>query len=226
VAPLVQAETGSVEDVRNPQVIISILALPTVGFVGISTAQDNLSNWAGGARRFARETGQLTRSEFKLLEALEVFDEELSAGGEALDLGASPGGWTRVLHNAGMNVTAVDPAPLDASLANLPGITSVQGYAQEWVQSATRAQRKWDVIVNDARMDARDAARFMVDVAPLMHLDSFAILTLKLPSAEAERMDPVRIAHTALDELRSRYRTVRARQLFHNRNEVTAYLRL
>lgn len=226
VVPILHAETGSEEDVRNPQVVVSILALPTVGFVGISAAQDNLSNWAGGARRFAREVGQLTRSEFKLLEALELFDAELPPGGTALDLGASPGGWTRVLHNGGMNVTAVDPAPLDASLANLPGITSVQAYAQEWVQSAIRANRKWDVIVNDARMDARDAARFMVEVAPLMHLDSFAILTLKLPSTEAEGMDPVRIAHAALDELRSRYRTVRARQLFHNRNEVTAYLRL
>lgn len=226
VAPIVQAETGAQEDVRDPQVVISILTLPTVGFVGISAASDNLSNWAGGARRFAREEGQLTRSEFKLLEALEVFDATPPLGGQALDLGAAPGGWTRVLHNIGMTVTAVDPAPLDPSVANQPGVQAVQGYAQEWVRSAHNAGRKFDVVVNDARMDARDAARFMVDVAPLMHLDSFAILTLKLPSPDAAGMDPIRITREAIAELRSRYRTVRARQLFHNRNEVTAFLRL
>jgi hypothetical protein len=46
-----------------------------------------LSDWAGGVRRFAREEGQLSRSEFKLLEAFEVFDISVPQKGLALDLG-------------------------------------------------------------------------------------------------------------------------------------------
>jgi 23S rRNA (cytidine2498-2'-O)-methyltransferase len=105
-------------------------------------------------------------------------------------------------------------------------VTAIRSYAQEWVARATASGLKYDVIVSDMRMDARDAARLMFDVAPLMHLDACAILTLKLPSPDAAGMDPVDIARRVLDELRARFRTVRARQLFHNRNEVTVYLEL
>jgi 23S rRNA (cytidine2498-2'-O)-methyltransferase len=87
-------------------------------------------------------------------------------------------------------------------------------------------QEKFDVVVSDMRMDARDAARFMVDAAPLMHLRSVAILTLKLPPPGTPGLNPVALVREAPDELRSRYRVVRARQLFHNRHEVTVVLEL
>ena len=52
-------------------------------------------------RRFAREEGQVSRAEFKLLEAIELFGVAVREHGVALDLGASPGGWTRVLRRLG-----------------------------------------------------------------------------------------------------------------------------
>ncbi|MGH2543395.1 MAG: SAM-dependent methyltransferase, partial [Ardenticatenaceae bacterium] len=177
-------------------------------------------------RRFRREEGQVSRAEFKLLEALELFGATPPEGGQALDLGAAPGGWTRLLLELGLQMTTVDPAALTPAIARHERVTVVRAYAQEWIKHAASAGLKYDVIVSDIRMDARDAARLMLDAAPLMELDSFALLTLKLPDPNAAGMDPVAIARQALDELRSRFRTVRARQLFHNRNEVTVYLAL
>jgi 23S rRNA (cytidine2498-2'-O)-methyltransferase len=225
IAPLVETTTGAREDVRSPDLVISVLALPALGLVGLSPVQFNLSDWSGGERRFARTSEQVSRSEFKLLEALELFEVDLQEGARAADLGAAPGGWTRVLLEHGLHVTAVDPAELHPSVRAHQQVEVVQGHAQEWIDRAASEGFKFDMIVSDIRMDARDAARLMVDAAPLMHLDSQAVLTLKLPGKEAQGMNPVAIAREALEELRSRYRTVRARQLFHNRNEVTVYIR-
>lgn len=226
IVPLVQAETGAREAINDPQLVISVLLLPTVGFVGISPVEFNLSSWTGGARRFAREEGQLSRAEFKLLEALEHFGAALPANGTALDLGAAPGGWTRILRQNGLRVLAVDPAPVDPSLLSDEGVRVVRGRGQDWLERLKQAGGQFDVILCDAHMDAREAARLMVDAAPLMRLTSFAILNLALPSHEADGTDPVTLTQQALKHLRTRYRTVRARQLFHNRNEVMVFLQV
>ncbi|MDQ4076398.1 MAG: THUMP domain-containing protein [Chloroflexota bacterium] len=226
IAPAIEEAMGATVDVRSPEIVISVLATSEEAFVGVSPVIFNLSDWAGGERRFRREENQISRSEFKLLEALEVFDVTLPESGRALDLGAAPGGWVRVLLDAGLLVTAVDPAELDPAIARNKRVRQIRGYAQEWIAQATAEGLRYDVILSDMRMDARDATRLMIDAASLMHLDSFALLTLKLPSPDATGMDPVAITRDALEELRSRFRTVRARQLFHNRNEVTAYLKL
>ena len=58
--------------------------------MGLSLAVNNLSDWAGGVRRFAREPGQISRAEFKLLEALEIFKIELPPRGPCLGFGSRP----------------------------------------------------------------------------------------------------------------------------------------
>ncbi|MCA9972509.1 MAG: hypothetical protein KC425_19945, partial [Anaerolineales bacterium] len=97
LADALHAATGAPLDVRQPRQILSVVIHGETLFAGFSLAAHNLSDWAGGARRFAREKGQISRAEFKLLEALELFAVPLPPYGVALDLGAAPGGWTRVL---------------------------------------------------------------------------------------------------------------------------------
>ncbi|MGM0421646.1 MAG: SAM-dependent methyltransferase [Pseudomonadota bacterium] len=50
-------------------------------------------------------------------------------GEKAIDLGASPGGWSWVLHELGCDVISVDKAALDPKIANLPRITALQDSA-------------------------------------------------------------------------------------------------
>jgi len=213
-------ETGAVEAIKKPQVIISILCTEQQGYLGISTAEDNLSSWPGGARHFAQTAEQISRAEFKLLEALEVFHITLPSSGRALDLGAAPGGWTRLLLAAGMHVTAVDPARLDPRLEKQAHLVHYRGYAQNYLEEIAPKQSKFDLIVNDMRMDAREAARTLSRAAGFLHKDGIVLSVLKLPHATAE-IDPLRTLKEALSILNKSYSIVQAHQLFHNRQEVT-----
>lgn len=228
-------------DVRAPQQIVSLVVaqLPSgllrhlddpaapvparlgqpllCALAGLSLPSTNLSDWAGGMHRFAREPGQVSRAEFKLLEAFAVFGIDLPARGRALDLGASPGGWTRVLRQRGQYVTAVDPGELDPRLAGDSAIRHMRMTAEDYLRADPD---RYDVIVNDMRMDARDSARLMVAYAGALYSHSQVIMTLKLP---AENRRPV-IDH-ALAILRQAYVVAGARQLFHNRSEITLWLR-
>jgi 23S rRNA (cytidine2498-2'-O)-methyltransferase len=203
---------GAKLDVKHPEQILSVVVTEDEAFIGFSLAWENLSNWAGGERRFKREEGQVSRAEFKLLEALDVFGIELKEGGSALDMGAAPGGWTRILAESGLKVVAVDPAKLDPRISRHPDVTHVR----KTVQDFNAGGRTFDVITNDMRMDARDTARIMLENIELLKENGIAIVTLKLPE---KRM--AKTAKQALDILKKAYKIVGARQLFHNRNEVT-----
>lgn len=239
------SSSGAVLDVRAPQQILSVVcaaisdtpepstlpeegeaespqhtARPTgyVAYLGLSLAVHNLSNWAGGMRRFAREPDQVSRAEFKLLEALELFQIKLPPRGVALDLGASPGGWTRVLRQQDQYVTAVDPGELDPRIAEDRGVRHKRMTAEQYL-SADPDQ--FDLIVNDMRMDARDSARLMVAYARQLYRHGLVIMTLKLP--EQNRTPVIEQAFKILYQV---YTVVGARQLFHNRSEITVCLRL
>lgn len=216
-----EAMTGAPLDVRNPQQVVSVVIAryqgKVTGFLGLSPTAYNLSDWAGGKRRFAREKGQISRAEFKLLEALEVFEVPLPSRGVALDLGAAPGGWTRILRQKEQYVTAVDPAGLDPRLEADPDVRHKQMTAEEYLAAEPD---QFDLIVNDMRMDARDSARLMVAYAPQLYRDGRAIMTLKLPEENRQNV----IDHT-FNILREAYEILGARQLFHNRSEITVYLK-
>ena len=217
-------------DVRQPFQILSIVCAASdrepgsekpaasshrqLAYLGLSLASHNISDWAGGVRRFRREKEQVSRAEFKMLEALEAFRIDLPAGGVALDLGAAPGGWTRVLRQKGQYVTAVDPADLHPRLAADRGVRHKKMTAEAYL---TEGPDAFDFLVNDMRMDARASARLMNAFADFLYPHAEALMTLKLGKTAAA-LDP---ACTILQE---RYNILHTRQLFHNRNEVTIHL--
>jgi 23S rRNA (cytidine2498-2'-O)-methyltransferase len=223
LAEQVLSAIGSPLEVKDPQQIISVVILDqldqTAGlqvWLGLSRATQNLSNWAGGIHRFRRDPGQISRAEFKLLEAIQVFQVPLRPGGRALDLGAAPGGWSRILRLRGQEVTAVDPAELDGRLTQDPGIHHRRLSAQAYL---AHRPGQFHLILNDMRMDGRDSARLMVAFAPHLEPDGAAVMTLKLPGHRR-----LQVLQQTLDILRSAFPVVKARQLFHNRSEVTLYL--
>ena len=220
LAGAIVEETGAVEAMKKPQVVVSLLCTTDKGYLGISPAKENLSDWPGGARHYAQTSAQISRAEFKLLEALEVFGVSLPSKGRVLDLGAAPGGWTRLLIEAGLHVVAVDPANLDPRLAKQPRLEHYRGYAESYLEDAVNTRKSFDLIVNDMRMDARDAARLLVQAARCLHRDGFVISVFKLPHATHE-IDPLATLRAALNLLKKSYGVVQVRQLFHNRQEIT-----
>ncbi len=220
LASAIVEETGAVEAIKKPQIVVSLLCAGDKAYLGISLAKENLSAWPGGARHYAQTPEQISRAEFKLLEALEVFGVELPAHGRVLDLGAAPGGWARLLVEAGLQVVAVDPANLDPRVKQLPGLEHFRGYAEFYLEDAVKARQRFAVIVNDMRMDARDAARLLGLASRCLQSDGFVISVFKLPHATRD-INPLTTLQHALSLLEKNYGIVQARQLFHNRQEVT-----
>jgi 23S rRNA (cytidine2498-2'-O)-methyltransferase len=209
------------ENIREPQDILSVVCVGEQAYLGLSPVGLNLSSWAGGMRRFARRAEQISRAEFKLEEALEVFGLKWPQGGAALDLGAAPGGWSRLLLEAGLRVTAVDPAALDPRLlAYGSRLKHLRTYAENFIGSALADKAKYRVITSDLRMDALQASRLLITCAPLLTKDGVLVASLKLPH-ETARLKPTHLAEQALTILRETYSEVRAHQLFHNRQEIT-----
>jgi 23S rRNA (cytidine2498-2'-O)-methyltransferase len=68
------------------------------------------------------KTAPPNRAYLKLWEALTLLEMRPKPGDTCVDLGASPGGWTWVLHKTGARVIAVDKAPLAPSIAALPRV--------------------------------------------------------------------------------------------------------
>ena len=209
-------QQGAQLDVRKPAQVLSLNLTQGQAYLGLSWAADNLSDWVGGEQRFRRERGQISRAEFKLLEALSVFRLSLPKGGMALDLGAAPGGWTRVALHNGLRVVAVDPAELHPSLTQRADVEHAHLVAQRFL---TQDKRRFDLILNDLRMDARGSTEIMGRAYSRLEQGGLAIMTIKLPQAHQAQ-----IVKRALAELTRHYALIGARQLFHNRSEVTVVL--
>jgi 23S rRNA (cytidine2498-2'-O)-methyltransferase len=159
----------------------------------------------------------VSRSAFKLMEAIDLFSIHIDPQAHALDLGAAPGGWSQVLASYGAHVTAVDPGELDPRVACLPNVRVFSGTAQAFMRTGSE---QFDLIVDDMRLDARESARLLVAAQALLRPSAVALITLKLP----ERA-PSAVLAPALATLRSDYSILGARCLYFNRNEVTVYVR-
>ena len=197
--------------------VVSCFAGRRAVVLGINRLEYSLSDWPGGRMRLARSEERVSRSEFKLEEAIATFGLELPAGGKALDLGASPGGWTRILRLHDQEVWSVDPGSLDQRLRTDRRIH----------HEATTAGRffagnrvRFDVVVNDMRMDQVTSARMMLNAADHLRRGGLAIVTLK-----GGGKNPLDGARRGIAVLRERYVVLHARQLHHNRNEITVVAR-
>jgi 23S rRNA (cytidine2498-2'-O)-methyltransferase len=183
--------------------------------LGLTASSDALADWPGGRVILARPDEQVSRAEWKLEELLKVCDVPWPrSSGRALDLGASPGGWTRILRMQGYEVWAVDPGDLHPRVAADPGVHHLRTTAGQFLSAPPSGA--FDVIVNDMRMVAERSARVMVDAARLLVPAGIVIMTLKV-----SQQRPSRTVERALVQLRRRYRPLFVRQLFHNKNEVT-----
>lgn len=182
-----------------------------------STA-DALADWPGGRVRLRAEPDQVSRSGHKLEEAVLVFGLPLENGGVAIDLGASPGGWSQVLASRNFTVHAVDPADLAPSVLAIPKVVHDKMTAGRFLADP---RVRADVVVNDMRMDPLLSCEVMLQAARTLKPGGLAVVTLKLPENH-----PAPVAQQALGRLKRSYTVLAARQLYHNRREVTVALKV
>lgn len=193
-------------DLDSPDHVVSIYLVADEALIGVD------AGFSDGLRRTGRTV--ISRAEHKLAEALETFGIAVRPGSRALDLGAAPGGWTHLLAERGIAVTAVDPGDLAESVAAHPNVVHVRDRAENLVGQGT-----YELIVNDMNLDPADSAAIMCAVAGLLVPDGAAVLTIKLPGR------PMRGIRQATTVLEPTYDVLAIRHLPHNRQEVTALLR-
>jgi 23S rRNA (cytidine2498-2'-O)-methyltransferase len=199
------------------EIVVSCFVSDRAVLIGLNRLDDSLADWPGGRMRLARSDERVSRSEFKLEEAIRTFHLDLSPGGKGLDLGASPGGWTRILRQYDQEVWSVDPGALDPRLSRDRRIHHVATTAGEFFR---RNDVRFDVVVNDMRMDQVMSARVMLDAVPHLRRGALAVVTLK-----GGGRNPLDAARRGMDVLSKEYDVLHARQLHHNRREITVVAR-
>ncbi|MBI3479023.1 MAG: 23S rRNA (cytidine(2498)-2'-O)-methyltransferase RlmM, partial [Nitrosomonadales bacterium] len=190
-----------------------------------SSDPHNSANALMGIIRQSMPAEAPSRSTLKLAEAIEVFMDRgeqtrlLRSGMQAVDLGAAPGGWTWQLVKRGIRVAAVDNGPMKGVLANHP---LVQHLKQDGFKYAPRKAVDWlvcDMVEKPSKVAELIAAWFAAGWC------KHAIFNLKLPMKQrvAALDSALGGISKRLDEEGINFRMT-AKQLYHDREEVTVFL--
>ncbi|GAB2901961.1 23S rRNA (cytidine(2498)-2'-O)-methyltransferase RlmM [Uliginosibacterium flavum] len=186
----------------------------------------NASPWPMGIARLRMPRNAPSRSTLKLAEAFDALMTEdervqsLRAGLYAVDLGAAPGGWSFQFAERGLHVFAVDNGPLADALIQTGMVEHVKADGFNW--RAPRKQVEW--LVCDMVEQPGRIAQLVADWVATGRCKR-AIFNLKLPMKK--RFDELKRCRQLID---SRFKVhgdsyvLRIRQLYHDREEVTAYL--
>jgi len=185
------------------------------------------SPWPGGILRLKFPRAAPSRSTLKLEEALLVLLDEgererwLKPGMRAVDLGASPGGWTWQLVARSLHVTAVDNGPMDGALLESGLVDHLRADGFRY-----RPSKPVDWLVCDMVEQPRRVVELIAQWFAQGHC-RHAIFNLKLPMKK--RYDEVQSCFAILRETAAAAGLrieLRAKQLYHDREEVTVFARV
>lgn len=198
------------------------LSASTTIVVGMSTPGNN-SPWPNGIPRLKLARAAPSRSTLKLEEALLLLltpaerERRLRPGMTVVDLGAAPGGWSWQMVRRGLTVTAVDNGALAGTLLASGRVRHVQADGFRY-----QPPRPVDWLLCDMVEQPRRIAALMVDWLAAGWCRQ-AVFNLKLPMKK--RYQEVRHCRQLIEQSldAGRYQ-LRLRQLYHDRQEVTAYL--
>lgn len=162
----------------------------------------------GGQKRMADDPQAPSRSYLKVEEAYGILAREPQARETVADLGAAPGGWSYSAAKRGALVVAVDNGPLKGGAIH-PGITHKAEDAFKYAPTEPATWLFCDMVEDPGRitdllgrwLDRGWCKRFIVNL-------------------KFGRNDPLRILSGA-EMLRSKCSLLRARHLFHDREELT-----
>ncbi len=190
-----------------------------LAFVGSSDIATS-APWPLGIPRLKFPREAPSRSTLKLEEALLVLLSEqertrwLKPAMSAVDLGAAPGGWTWQLVRRSVRVTAVDNGPMDPVLLQSGLVTHLREDGFRF-----RPRKPVDWLVCDM---VEQPSRIAELIAGWLGAGScrLTIFNLKLPMKK--RFEETQ---RCLDIVRAVASDVRARQLYHDREEITVFAR-
>lgn len=184
-----------------------------------STDPLDSSPWPLGIPRLRLHADAPSRSALKLEEALQVLlDGEqrarwLQPGMRAADLGAAPGGWSWVLARQGLHVTAIDNGPLRPHVLDSGHVEHLRADGFGWQPPQPLDWMVCDMVEQPRRVAARMATWLREGWC------RHAIFNLKLPMKK--RWMETRLCLDLFAEQAQMPLLIRARQLYHDREEIT-----
>ncbi|WDK57419.1 23S rRNA (cytidine(2498)-2'-O)-methyltransferase RlmM [Xanthomonas campestris pv. campestris] len=175
--------------------------------------------WPLGIPRLKLLPEAPSRSALKLDEALltlltpEEREQLVKPGMRAADLGAAPGGWTWVLSRQHVHVTSVDNGPLREHVLATGLVEHLRADGFHWKPAQPLDWMVCDMVEQPRRVAERMAT--WVREGWCRH----TIFNLKLPMKK--RWDETRLCLDLFEQQAEKSLTVRAKQLYHDREEIT-----
>ena len=186
-----------------------------------SSDPDDSAPWQLGIPRLRMHADAPSRSALKLEEALLVLLDDgqraalLRDGMRAADLGAAPGGWTWVLTRHGLRVQAIDNGPLRAHVLDSGRVEHLRADGFSWQPQQPLDWMVCDMVEQPRRVAERMATWFREGWC------RHAIFNLKLPMKK--RWAETRLCLDLFAQQSGRALEIRARQLYHDREEITVF---
>lgn len=192
------------------------LTSPTEGHISLATPTTrklfgaSISDHPAGFVSIPDDKAPPSRAFKKLREAIAVFQLLVRKGDTAVDLGASPGGWSHVLAQNGASVTAVDRSPLEGDVSRNKKVAFIKGNAFTWTPPAPVDWLVCDVITTPDR--TLEILRTWIEKKLCRNF----CVTVKFKG------DPdVATLHQIASYLKASTSWFDGRQLTHNKNELT-----
>lgn len=221
---------GYCMDIMNPDTLLYLVIIDMTCFAGCARRNEIVRESANPRRRYARK---ISRAEWKLQEAFEEF--HIPNGNLAIDVGASPGGWSAVLVNKGFRVIAIDPADFDESIVSSDAIAyhAARGKICEvdkmnndiihLKEKLTSAVKKMDGIIADMiaidiNSPGKDAAEAAIMYSKYLKKDGALLITIKCQTKFVKSH-----IETAKKLLSKKFKIKGVRVLPANRQEVTIF---
>ena len=213
---LLEKATGAVVDLKDPKKMVTVQIFQDLAFLGVTDVENVLVKRVRVFRKYEKGERPFTRAEHKIREAIEAFNLQIQKDYEALDLGAAPGGWTKVLSGLARKVVAVDPADLDPEVTTLPSVVHYRCRAEEIPEEIGR----FDLITNDMNLSPLESARIMAGLADRLREGGTAIMTVKFVTRNRKKH-----IGEAIQILKAEYKDFAVKRLPHNRYETTLFMR-
>lgn len=183
-------------------------------WVGFHRAGGVVSRWPGGAPRLVPPADMVSRAWLKMEEALRWSELPIPRGARCAEIGSAPGGASQALLGRGLEVIGIDPAEMDPRVLSHRRFRHIRRRVNEVRRREFRKVRWLTIDMNVAPAYTLEVAQSICQ-HPEANIRGM-LLTLKLFDPQMAEEIP-----THLRQIRSwGYNLVRARQLFHNRQEV------
>lgn len=132
----------------------------------------------------------VSRAYFKLRDAIDKLPlklrQKINSDSFAIDIGASPGGWTQYLQKTVGYTASIDPANLDESILGLDNVVHFQQKSSDAFQEISKQYHLWksthdaiDLLVCDANKPVEEVMQLLEPYEKLMEKGSVLVLTLK-----------------------------------------------